>query len=110
MTYKLLNKGGIHLVTLEDGTNIPCQVSATMQAIKDACEVTVKALFDERLGLKEDPKLRIICGVLRYGKYTLDNVEILEMTTGKKEDIGTITFKLKAELPDTVDQPKPYAE
>jgi len=111
MKYKLLNKKGAHFVCLEDGTNIPCQVSATTQVMYEKCRVTVEALCDERIGTPDDPKLRLVNGVLTYGKYVLDEVSDIEYTPGTADPdfkIGTITFTVNCELPDTIEQPKPY--
>lgn len=111
MKYKLLNKGGVHFVCLEDGTNIPVQVSATVQVMREKCIVKVDALCDERLGTPDDPKLRLIDGVLTYGRYVLDEVTDVEYTPGAPEPdhkIGQITFTVYCELPDTIEQTKPY--
>ena len=111
MTYKLLNKKGAHFVCLEDGTSLPCQVSATVQVMFEKCRVTVEALCDERLGKPDDPKLRLVNGVLTYGRHLLENVSDIEFkpgTPGEEGKIGTITFTINCELPDTIEQPKPY--
>ena len=111
MTYKLLNQKGAHFVCLEDGTKIPCQVSATVQVMYEKCRVTVEALCDEVLGKPEDAKLRFIDGVLTYGNYLLDNVSNVEIIPGTPDPdfkIGKITFTVHCDLPDTTEQPKPY--
>lgn len=106
----------MHLVCLGDGTNIPCQVSATAQFLREKCLVNVKALCDERLGSPDDPKLRFLGGVLTYGRHVLDNVKDVEVLDGLaltddgKGEMGRISFTVECELPDTIEQPKPYLE
>jgi hypothetical protein len=111
MKYKLLNKKGAHFVCLEDGTQVPCQVSATTQVMFEKAIVTVEALCDERLGTPDDPKLKFQDGVLTYGKYILEGVNVLSYKKGAAVpdwEIGKITFVVECELPDTNEQPKPY--
>ena len=111
MKYKLLNRGGVHFVCLEDGTNIPCQVSASLQVMKEKCEVRVVAICDERLGMKDDVKLRFSGGVLTYGHHVLDNIKDVFVTPGTPDPhwkMREISFIVECELPDTIEQPKPY--
>ena len=116
MKYKLLNQRGMHIVCLEDGTKIPVQVSAMTQIQREKCVVTVEALCDKRIGTEEDVKLNFSEGVLTYGKYTLDNAQVLSYKKGTggpgyeqdKWELGRITFVVDCELPDTNEQPKPY--
>ena len=116
MKFKLLNQRGMHIVCLEDGTKIPCQVSAITQIQREACRVTVEALCDKRIGTDEDVKLSFQYGFLTYGKYILDNATVLSYKEGTgvhgdeqdKWELGRVTFVVDCDLPDTVEQPKPY--
>jgi hypothetical protein len=111
MKYKLLNKKGAHFVCLEDGTQIPLQVSATVQFMFEKCRTTVEAFCDERMGLPDDPKLRFKNGGLTYGQYVLDGAQVLSYkkgTQGMDWTPGIICFTVDCELPDTIEQPKPY--
>lgn len=111
MKYRLLNKSGIHYVCLEDGTNIPVQVSAITQIMREKPIVTVEALCDKRLGLHEDVRLSFEDGILSYGKYVLDEAQVLSYKKGTGEpewEMGKITFVVECDLPDTIEQPKPY--
>jgi hypothetical protein len=113
MKYKLLNKGGVHFVCLEDGTNIPCQVSASLQVMKEKCEVRVVALCDERLGANDDPKLRLVDRVLTYGRYVLDDISGVVLECGEHGPEGAMSkvfFTVVCDLPNTIEQPKPYEE
>lgn len=97
---------------MEDGTQIPLQVSATVQVMFEKCRTTVEAFCDERMGAPDDPKLRFEGGVLTYGQYVLDGAQVLSYkkgTQGPDWIPGTICFIVDCELPDTVEQPKPYS-
>ena len=111
MKYKLLNMKGAHFVCLEDGTKIPCQVSATVQVMYQDCLVRVEALCDERLGAPDDPKLIFFEYCLTYGRYVLDNISDIVFcpgVPGTEGKMGSIFFTVACELPDTIEQPKPY--
>lgn len=112
MKYRLLNKRGMHIVCLEDGTSIPAQVSAITQIQREKPIVTVEALFDKRLGSPEDVRLSFEDGILSYGKYVLDEAQVLFYKKGTSEpewEMGKIAFVVECELPDTIEQPKPYS-
>jgi hypothetical protein len=111
MRYKLLNTKGMHILCLEDGTRVPAQVSSTTQILREKCRVRVKAFCDERLGTADDTKLKLVDGVLTYGKYILDDISELHYDEGKKDPefiMGTVSFTVDCDLPETIEQPKPY--
>ena len=108
MKYKLLTEKGLHLVCLEDGTRIPCQITTTVtQYCREPAIASVVCFCSQ---FKANCNwLLFEEGRVKMGGFILEGLGRVcftpDFSMGDAGFLGRIKFEVEVELVDTVEKP-----